>query len=115
MKTSRILAAMCLLLSIAGLGVADEPPAGFVALFNGKDLAGWVQMNGSKFCAENGAIKHRQGMGWLRTTEQYDNFRLPRPARRERRARVSQALPQAALASQTAVPGTRPAERHRAG
>lgn len=76
MKTSRVFPALCLLLSIAGGGVADEPSAGFVALFNGKDLTGWEQMNGSKFFAEDGVIKHRQGMGWLRTTEQYDNFIL---------------------------------------
>lgn len=76
MKTSRVFPALCLLLSLAGWGVAGEPPAGFVALFNGKDLTGWEQMNGSKFFAEDGVIKHRQGMGWLRTTEQYDNFIL---------------------------------------
>jgi hypothetical protein len=76
MKTSRVLVALSLVLSMAGWGVADEPPTGFVALFNGKDLAGWEQMNGSKFFAEDGVIKHRQGMGWLRTKEQYDNFLL---------------------------------------
>jgi pimeloyl-ACP methyl ester carboxylesterase len=55
---------------------ADEPPAGFVSLFNGKDLTGWEQMNGSKFVATEGVIKHDQGLGWLRTKEQYDNFVL---------------------------------------
>lgn len=63
MKTNRLFPALCLLLSVSGWGVAEEPPAGFVALFSGKDLAGWVQMNGSKFIAEDGVIKHRQGMG----------------------------------------------------
>lgn len=76
MTISRVFPAWCLLLSIAGPGAAAEPPAGFVALFNGKDLSGWVQMNGSKFVADDGLIKHRQGMGWLRSTEQFDNFIL---------------------------------------
>jgi hypothetical protein len=76
MKTSRVVPALCLWLSVAGWGVADAPPEGFVALFNGNDLAGWVQMNGSKFTAEDGVIKHRKGMGWLRSIEQYDHFIL---------------------------------------
>ena len=68
--------AFCLLLLMAGMLIADEPPEGYVALFNGKDLAGWEQVNGSTFTAEEGVIKHRQGMGWLRTTDQFDNFIL---------------------------------------
>lgn len=76
MATRRLFPALCLLLWIAGFTGANEPPEGYVALFNGQDLTGWVQMNGSKFFAEEGVIKHRQGMGWLRTIEQYDNFLL---------------------------------------
>ena len=76
MKTSRVFPALCLLLSIAGSIAADETPEGFEALFNGKDLAGWEQTNGSKFVVEDGVIKHRQGMGWLRTKERYDDFIL---------------------------------------
>lgn len=76
MKTCRVFPALYLLLWMASSGVADDPPEGFVALFNGKDLTGWEQMNGSKFTAEDGVIKHRRGMGWLRTKDQYDNFIL---------------------------------------
>lgn len=76
MKNGRFFSAWCLLLAMAGSSRADGPPDGFAPLFNGKDLAGWEQMNGSKFFAENGVIKHRQGMGWLRTVDQYDNFIL---------------------------------------
>ncbi|HNQ87807.1 MAG TPA: DUF1080 domain-containing protein [Verrucomicrobiota bacterium] len=76
MKKNRLFAALCLYLSVAAWSAADTPPEGFVALFNGKDLGGWVQMNGSQFVAEDGVIKHRKGMGWLRTTEQYDHFIL---------------------------------------
>ncbi len=79
MKTFNIVrnwSAFCLLFLLAGMLIADEPPEGYVALFNGKDLAGWEQVNGSTFTAEEGVIKHRQGMGWLRTTDQFDNFVL---------------------------------------
>lgn len=76
MKRNRLFPALCLLLSVAGWGVADAPPEGFVALFNGKDLTGWVQVNDSKFTAKDGVIKHGKGMGWLRTAEQYDHFIL---------------------------------------
>jgi len=76
MRIRPVYLAFCLLLSMAGWALADEPPEGFLALFNGKDLAGWEQMNGSKFAAKEGVIKHNQGMGWLRSKEQYDNFIL---------------------------------------
>lgn len=76
MKPQRLYPALCLLLSMALIASGDDPPEGFVSLFNGKDLKGWEQMNGSKFTAEDGVIKHGQGMGWLRTKEQYDNFVL---------------------------------------
>jgi hypothetical protein len=76
MKTCRLAFVAYLLLAFVGSARAGEPPEGFVALFNGQDLAGWEQVNGSKFIADDGVIKHRQGMGWLRTTEQFDNFVL---------------------------------------
>ncbi|MCU0961015.1 MAG: DUF1080 domain-containing protein [Pirellulaceae bacterium] len=76
MQTSRLFAVAYLLLTFVDMARAGEPPEGFVALFNGRDLSGWEQMNGSKFIAHEGVIKHGQGMGWLRTTEQYDNFVL---------------------------------------
>ncbi|MBM4001375.1 MAG: DUF1080 domain-containing protein [Planctomycetes bacterium] len=73
----RSIASLCLCVSAFAPANAEPPEdLGFVSLFDGKSLAGWEQMNGSKFTAENGVIKHGQGMGWLRTTEQYDNFIL---------------------------------------
>ena len=50
---SRRLAVFALVLLIAGLAAAAQdrplntPPAGFVSLFNGKDLAGWVGRQGT--------------------------------------------------------------------
>ncbi len=76
MKIQQVSFVLCAWFLIAAGLAAEEPPKGYVALFNGKDLTGWEQTNGSKFTAEDGVIKHRQGMGWLRTVEQYDNFIL---------------------------------------
>jgi len=59
--------------------VLNQPPKGFVALFNGRDLTGWQQIGGRK-----GSWKVRDGIlyaegdskGWLSTARQYDNFQL---------------------------------------
>ena len=72
----RVVLASCLVLVAALSSIAEEPPEGFVALFNGQDLTGWEQVNGSKFVAEKGVIKHGEGMGWLCSKEQYGDFIL---------------------------------------
>lgn len=76
MSCQRVVLGLCLVLVVAVMSIAEEPPEGFVALFNGKDLTGWEQVNGSKFVAEKGVIKHGQGMGWLCSKEQYGDFIL---------------------------------------
>ena len=76
MSCQRVAWGLCLVLVVAVIGMAEEPPEGFVALFNGKDLTGWEQVNDSKFVAEKGVIKHGQGMGWLCSKEQYGDFIL---------------------------------------
>jgi hypothetical protein len=65
-----------------------EPPSGRVAcspmaLFNGRDLAGWVQVLDSKWTVEDGALVARQdpagrreGESWLITENDYEDFVL---------------------------------------
>src|ERR1044072_8327704 len=72
------LPAVLLLLAGGGRGRADQAP-GFVDLFNGRDLTGWVNVN----TAED-TWKVRDGMiicsghpiGVMRTVKQYENFVL---------------------------------------
>jgi len=63
---------LILLLLVSGPLVADE----FEPLFDGKSLAGWQLMNGAKFLAADGVLKHNGGLGWLRSDKQYSNFIL---------------------------------------
>jgi hypothetical protein len=57
-------------------GIAEEPDPTPVALFNGTNLDGWVQMNGGSFMATNGVIHLEGGQGWLRTEKEYGDFIL---------------------------------------
>jgi hypothetical protein len=56
-----------------------EPSTGWVSLFNGKDLAGWVKVGNEKWEVEDGAI-HGEGItkeyGYLRTEKKYTDFHL---------------------------------------
>jgi len=63
---------LILLLLASGPLVAEE----FEPLFDGKSLAGWQLMNGAKFSAADGVLKHNGGLGWLRSDKQYSNFIL---------------------------------------
>ena len=76
MKRFGILAiGLCIVLAVARAGAADDE--GFVPLFNGRDLSGWVNVN----CAPN-TFTVRDGMilstgvptGVMRTDRQYENF-----------------------------------------
>jgi hypothetical protein len=55
------------------------PETGWVSLFNGKDLTGWVKVGAEKWVVEEGII-HGQGLskayGYLRTEKKYKNFDL---------------------------------------
>jgi hypothetical protein len=59
---------------------ADQPPAGFKNLFNGKDLKGWVNVNTDKdtWSVRKGGILFCSGqpIGVMRTEKQYENFIL---------------------------------------
>ncbi|MCZ6793023.1 MAG: DUF1080 domain-containing protein [Planctomycetota bacterium] len=54
-------------------GPADRPAA---ALFNGKDLDGWVIENGGRFSARDGLLVVDRGTGWLRSAREYGDFVL---------------------------------------
>ena len=56
--------------------IAGEPGQTLLALFNGTNLDGWVQMNGGRFTATNGVIHLEGGQGWLRTEKAYGDFIL---------------------------------------
>ncbi len=63
------------------LALAQAPAVApeWQSLFNGKDLAGWVQVGHEKWTVEDGAI-HGQGItkeyGYLRTEGKYKDFEL---------------------------------------
>lgn len=84
MKPSRrilVLAAGLAMLAILanGLGAADnEPPKGFTALFNGKDLTNWKESKGKEghWKVENGVLAYDGKGGNLTTEKEYANFVL---------------------------------------
>ena len=58
---------------------ADAPPAGFTALFNGKNLDGWKVHAGKMevWSADKGMIVvDGRGGGWLMTEKEYGDFEL---------------------------------------
>lgn len=64
-------------------GADDKKPAptadGFVPMFNGKDLSGWVNVNCAPdtfFVKGNEIVTTGQPTGFLRTERQYENFEL---------------------------------------
>lgn len=65
-------------LFLAGAALADDPPSGFTALFNGKDLNGW-KATGKKevWGADKGILfVEGGGGGWLMTEKEYSDFEL---------------------------------------
>jgi hypothetical protein len=72
-----------LALTVCAFAVAAQAPAepstGWVSLFNGKDLNGWVKVGAEKWDVEDGTI-HGQGVtkeyGYLRTEQKYQDFHL---------------------------------------
>jgi hypothetical protein len=59
----------------------EEKDAGFVSLFNGKDLTGWKYLGKAEgdgsFSVKEGAIHYKGGNGWLCYTEkEYVDFEL---------------------------------------
>src|SRR5712691_9760082 len=74
----RMLLCAAVLLSAAPLH-ADEKDGGFVPMFNGKDLTGWVNVNcapSTFFVKDDMIITTGKPTGYLRTDKQYENFVL---------------------------------------
>jgi hypothetical protein len=71
-------AALLFALILAGPLTADESKDdGFVPMFNGKDLTGWVNVNcapGTFFVKDGEIITTGKPTGYLRTEKQYENF-----------------------------------------
>jgi 3-keto-disaccharide hydrolase len=65
-------------LAIGSTAVAAEPDKdGFVPMFNGKDLSGWVNVNthpGTFFVKDGMIVTTGRPTGYLRTDRQYENF-----------------------------------------
>ena len=77
MKRFGVVVLAGLLLTALGIRAADVP--GFVDLFNGKDLTGWVNVNTDKdtWSVENGMLVcSGKPTGVMRTQKQYENFVL---------------------------------------
>jgi hypothetical protein len=73
------LLAVVILLPAARTEAADTGATGFVPLYNGKDLQGWEDQNGSISAWQaNGPILSciKPGGGWLRTNKMYSDFVL---------------------------------------
>lgn len=49
---------------------------GWVSLFNGKDLTGWVKVHNVECEVKDGNLRITKGMGWIRTEKEYKDFIL---------------------------------------
>jgi Domain of Unknown Function (DUF1080) len=80
MKTLRWLVGVLFLLALVAPYQADEKKLaddGFVPMFNGKDLTGWVNVNCAPdtfLARDNMVITTGKPTGYLRTVKQYENF-----------------------------------------
>lgn len=71
-------AALLAALAVAAPARAADPD-GYTPLFNGKDLAGWVNVNcapGTFYAKNNEIVTTGEPTGFLRTDRQYENFVL---------------------------------------
>src|SRR5881275_3300319 len=78
MRLHHLLVLLPLALAPAASSPADQGD-GFVPMFNGKDLTGWVNANCAPetfFVKDNMIITTGKPTGFLRTDRQYENFIL---------------------------------------
>ena len=59
-----------------GCGSGSDNSSKTIALFNGKNLDGWVIENDGQFSVEDGVIKLNKGAGWLRSAEPFADFKM---------------------------------------
>src|SRR5437763_4104156 len=76
-----VLLALGFVVAAAAVPADDKKPDpkadGFVPMFNGKDLSGWVNVNcapGTFFVKDGLVITTGKPTGYLRTEKQYENF-----------------------------------------
>jgi hypothetical protein len=80
MKPLRCVVALLFALLIAAPALTEDRKKdadGFVPMFNGKDLTGWVNVNTAPstfYVKDNEIITTGKPMGFLRTAKQYENF-----------------------------------------
>src|SRR5437899_4320540 len=63
--------------ALAPLGADQKDEDGFVPMFNGKDLTGWVNVNcapGTFFVKDQEIITTGKPTGYLRTDKHFENF-----------------------------------------
>ncbi len=72
-----VAAVLFALTTVAPFFADDKKDDGFVPMFNGKDLTGWVNVNcapGTFFVKDGEVITTGKPTGYLRTDKQYENF-----------------------------------------
>ena len=52
----------------------DGGGAGYLSLFNGQNLDGWVIENNARFAVRDGLLTVNKGTGWLRSEKEYGDF-----------------------------------------
>lgn len=79
MRSFLVLSLVVCCFSLSSPALADDAPAGFQPLFNGKNLDGWMVFGGNKAAwgAEHGILYTTGGGGgWLLTKKKYSNFEI---------------------------------------
>jgi hypothetical protein len=79
MTALRLSALLAVLVALPAAGRDDKPANGYVSMFNGRDLTGWVNVNchpGTFFVKDGEIVTTGKPTGFLRTQKQYENFEL---------------------------------------
>src|SRR5271169_935455 len=79
MKPYCWIAGLLLILTVVLAALPADKDEGFVPMFNGKDLAGWTNVNcapSTFYVKDNEIITTGKPTGYLRTDKQYENFIL---------------------------------------
>ena len=71
-----ILAAVLSFSAVPLEGIAGDDEPGYVTLFNGQNLDGWIIENKGQFSVRDGLLVLNKGTGWLRSKNEYGDFVL---------------------------------------
>lgn len=61
---------------LLGAARGADADAGWISLFNGRDLTGWVKVHDVQAEVHEGHLRIVKGMGWLRTEREFSDFIL---------------------------------------